>query len=108
MNDPEYIRDVLQTFVTHMPGQLQELWEATVKKDFAGIYYLSHKLKGSVGMLQSIELHNLLSRIEEQAKKRIDTTAMTQAVITMYDELEMNLKAELVKYPNDEDTGSRR
>jgi HPt (histidine-containing phosphotransfer) domain-containing protein len=63
MNDPEYLRDILQCVVTDMPDQLCELRDATVQKDFDRICFLSHRLKGTVGILQAIALRDLLSTI---------------------------------------------
>jgi HPt (histidine-containing phosphotransfer) domain-containing protein len=96
MNDPEYLRDILHCVVTDMPDQLCELRDATVQKDFDRICFLSHRLKGTVGILQAVALRDLLSNIEEQANKRMDTTAITQTAITMYGELEKGLKEELL------------
>jgi HPt (histidine-containing phosphotransfer) domain-containing protein len=97
MNDLQYLLDILYMLLTYTPGQLRELMEATARQDFERIHYLSHKLKGSLGVLQCTTLDGLLSQIEKHAKERRDTTAMMQTVIAIYDELKWSLKAELLR-----------
>jgi len=124
MNDPEFLRNILRTFLADMPDQINQLQEAAIQKDFDRVRYLSHKLKGVVGIFLAVPLCDQLSKIEEQAHSRMDTATMIQPVITMYNELERGLKIELLArtashvadrsiliYPtnaNDENTGSRR
>jgi PAS domain S-box-containing protein len=97
MDDKEYLRDILVIFLTNTPLQLQEISEACVRKDFEKVYYLSHKLKGSAGMLRSVPLQDLLSKIEEQSKERMDTTEMIKLARNIYDQLEEKLKEERSK-----------
>jgi hypothetical protein len=85
-----------------------ELNEASAGQDFERIYFLAHKLKSSIGLLQSMTLYSMLCGIEEHAKEGKDTTAMMQAIVSMYNELEMILKALYPLNTNDENPGSRR
>jgi signal transduction histidine kinase/CheY-like chemotaxis protein len=97
MDDNEYLLDILQTFLSNTPGQVKEMRTAANIRDFETVYYISHKLKGSVSMFRSATLQDLLQKIEAGSRERKDTTALINSFINIYQHLEQQLVAEKTK-----------
>ncbi len=68
MDDNEYLADVLGIFLENTPGELNNLEQACMDKQFEAAYKMAHKLKSSAGILQAKELLQVLIKIEETAK----------------------------------------
>ena len=68
MDDNEYLSDVLNIFLTNTPGELNNLEDACIDKEFETCYKMAHKLKSSAGILQAKYFLQVLIKIEENAK----------------------------------------
>ena len=68
MDDNEYLSDVLGIFLTNTPGELYNLEEACIDKQFENCYKMAHKFKSSAGILQATYFLQILVKMEEAAK----------------------------------------
>jgi DNA mismatch repair ATPase MutS len=83
-NDPGYICDVLEIFLSTMPDGLKKL-EGLIKQsdDWEGIYKQSHFLKSSVSVVKVRDMFDKLSAIELLAKDKKDKDRIAQ----LFDEI---------------------
>jgi len=95
VGDDEYLQDILNTFLTRLPEQLEQLQGASLKKDYDKLFFHAHKLKGSCGMLQASSLTSKLSLIQELAKERRDARQIVEEVAGLFEELLYQLKKEI-------------
>lgn len=96
LEDDQYLLNMLNMFLQNIPAQLENIRIAAVDKNFEKVYQLSHKLKGSAGMLQSRPLMDLLVQIERQGKERqVSMNDIHQAVLA-YARMEGSLKMEKI------------
>ena len=68
MDDNEYLADILNIFLANTPGELNNLEDACIDKQFETAYKMAHKLKSSAGILQAKQFLQVLIKIEETAK----------------------------------------
>ena len=95
VGDDEYMQDILNTFLTSLPGQLTHLQDASLKKDYDNLFFHAHKLKGSCGMLQASPLIDKLSLIQKLAREKSDATGAVEEVAELFEELLQQLKKEI-------------
>ena len=50
-NDPEFVNEILNLFVTEVPEDLKQIGEGIKKKDFKHAYAFAHKLKPTLDLL---------------------------------------------------------
>ena len=50
-NDPEFVNEILNLFVTEVPEDLKQIGEGIKKKDFKHTYAFAHKLKPTLDLL---------------------------------------------------------
>jgi len=96
VGDDGYLQDILNTFLTRLPEQLEQLQDASIRKDYDKLFFHAHKLKGSCGMLQASSLTGKLSIIQELAKERRDARQTVEEVAKLFDKLLYQLKKEII------------
>jgi hypothetical protein len=69
-NDPGYISDVLEIFLSTVPGGLVKLEEDIQNGEWEAIYKQSHFLKSSVSVVKVGDMFEKLGNIELLAKDR--------------------------------------
>jgi HPt (histidine-containing phosphotransfer) domain-containing protein len=89
------MQDILNTFLTSLPGQLTHLQDASLKKDYDNLFFHAHKLKGSCGMLQASPLIDKLSLIQKLAREKSDASGAVEEVAELFEELLQQLKKEI-------------
>jgi len=94
VGDEEYLQDILNTFLTNLPEQVTELQEACKAKDHDRLFFISHKLKGSCGMLRAAVLIEKLAIIQQLAKERSDCSRVVEEAATLFHRLLHQLKNE--------------
>jgi PAS domain S-box-containing protein len=97
VGDEEYLQDILNTFLTNLPEQLTELQEAGKAKDHDRLFFISHKLKGSCGMLQAATLIEKLAVIQQLAKERSDASKVVEEATALFHRLLHQLKNESLR-----------
>ena len=76
-NNMEFIREMLELFVSEMTIHLQQINAAIENNDDASTEYISHKLKSSITMIgMDLSLLDLLSEMERLAKSVDQKTAL--------------------------------
>lgn len=98
VGDDEYLQDILNTFLTNLPGQLAELQSACAEKDHDKVFFISHKLKGSCGMLQAATLIEKLSVIQRLSKEKIDAAEVVEEITGLFKELLHRLEKENLRF----------
>ncbi|HVW60188.1 MAG TPA: PAS domain S-box protein [Puia sp.] len=98
VGDEEYLQDILNTFLTSLPQQLDELQNACAEKDHDRVFFISHKMKGSCGMLQAATLIEKLSEIQRLSKEKTDAVAIIDEVTHLFNELLQQLKKENLRF----------
>jgi len=95
VGDDEYLQDILNTFLTRLPEQLDQLKDASLKKDHEKVFFHAHKMKGSCGMLQASSLTDKLSLIQKLARDKSDATQVVKEVAILFEALLHQLKKEI-------------
>jgi len=94
VGDEEYLQDILNTFLSNLPEQVTELQEACKANDQDRLFFISHKLKGSCGMLRAAPLIEKLAIIQQLAKERSDCSKVVEEAATLFHRLLHQLKNE--------------
>ncbi|MDV6220978.1 PAS domain S-box protein [Flavitalea sp. BT771] len=94
VGDEGYLLDILNTFLTNLPEQLAELQDAGKAKDHDRLFFISHKLKGSCGMLQAATLIEKLAIIQQLAKERSDASKVVDEAAALFHRLLHQLESE--------------
>ena len=68
MDDTEYLVEVLNIFLKDTPAEFKEMKDAVKAGHTETIAQKAHKIKGSAGIIEAVELCNLLDGIEKIAK----------------------------------------
>ncbi|MDQ2863364.1 MAG: ATP-binding protein, partial [Bacteroidota bacterium] len=71
MDDDEYISEILNVYLKNCPGELAELRQACIAKNYDFVFRMAHKIKGSTSLLKSDNLLRVLGKMEEFAKAQI-------------------------------------
>jgi len=95
VGDDEYLQDILNTFLTRLPEQLDQLQDASLKEDHEMVFFHAHKLKGSCGMLQASSLTDKLALIQKLARDKSDASQVVKDVTELFGELLHQLKKEI-------------
>ena len=61
---------ICKIFVDTSPAKMEKLNQSIVERNFKQVAKVAHSLKGSVAELGAIELHELFSQLELEAKKQ--------------------------------------
>lgn len=101
-NDPGYISDVLDIFLSTMPEGLKKL-ESLIREsdDWEGIYRQAHFLKSSVSVVKVRDMFDRLAAIERLAKNHEDKEQVVQLldeIIVTFAEAHPVIIAEKEKY----------
>jgi len=87
VGDAEYVQDILNTFLSGLPSQLQELDDARTNEDHEKLFFIAHRLKGSIGMMQAKTLHELLNRIEQLSREKANPGPLVDEAIALLRQL---------------------
>jgi len=68
MEDNEYLKSILSTFLNGTPEELNQLQSAFSADQYDEVYKIAHKLKTSVGLFRANGLFDILTRIEESIR----------------------------------------
>lgn len=70
MDDKEYFCEVLQMFLDAMPTGIEELKEASLHENWELVNSKAHKMKSSLGLLQTTDMLEMVVNIETRAKEK--------------------------------------
>jgi CheY-like chemotaxis protein len=79
-NNEEFIREMIQTFVSSLPQTTAGMTEAVAKGDWDALSRLAHQVKPSFTLMGLDKLREKASLIEEQSKTRRDLNTLPQKV----------------------------
>ena len=94
MEDPQYLQDTIQAFLTVTCRQLEEMAEAAKQRDYDSVFSLSHLVRSRAGVLQTQELLELLGEIEQQARLKMDAGVLIERALDVYAHLRPSLQLE--------------
>ena len=79
-NNEEFIREMIQTFVSSLPQTLEGIMAAVATEDWDAVSRLSHQIKPSFTLMGLDQLREKASLIEEHGRTRTDLHALPQKV----------------------------
>ncbi|HEX7015600.1 MAG TPA: ATP-binding protein, partial [Cyclobacteriaceae bacterium] len=79
-NNEEFIREMIQTFVSSLPQTLDGITEAVAKEDWDAVSRLAHQIKPSFTLMGLDLLREKASLIEENSRTRTEVTTLPQRV----------------------------
>jgi PAS domain S-box-containing protein len=97
LDDKESLLDVITLFLDNTPAEVQQLPGLLERKDWMGLYKLSHKIKGAVGILQATPITLLLGTIEEYAKEEknlAEIESLVKQAMELFTAMEARLREE--------------
>lgn len=77
-NDPEFIREMINTFLESMPKTINEIQTYTEAKDWNNLGKSIHKIKPSLTMMGMPSLKALAIEMEQQCKTQSDLSTMDE------------------------------
>lgn len=98
MEDNKYMAEMLNIFLKETPEELKEMAQALNKGNNDMIASKAHKIKGSAGVIQANNLIELLIKIENIAKKGIQSSELKSLVDNtrlIYSNIEQSLQKHL-------------
>ncbi len=69
-NDSNFIADLIQSFITQFPKDMENVWFHFQNAEYDDVANLIHKIKPSITFIGIHELKDLVVEIEDNAKKR--------------------------------------
>lgn len=79
-NDTDYIKEMLQEFLTIMPLNMQELKEAAQQQQWEQVAFLAHRLKSSLGIVPITNAMEITRELETKAREAGDTEGIIARV----------------------------
>ena len=79
-NDTDYIKEMLQEFLTIMPLNMQELKEAARQQQWEQVAFLAHRLKSSLGIVPITNAMEITRELEIRAQEAGDTEGIIALV----------------------------
>jgi HPt (histidine-containing phosphotransfer) domain-containing protein len=77
-NDPEFIKEIIETFAANTPEDLLAIDVALLQRDWLSLQNACHKTKASAKFLGAISLGNLMADLEEYCKQPDLDVALVQ------------------------------
>ena len=68
-DDPDFLRQVLQIFITNSPKDLEELLKFTSEGDHEKVAFFAHKIKSAAAAIGFNEAYEAFKEIEVESKK---------------------------------------
>ena len=68
-NDPEFLRKVLQIFITNTPKDVAELSKFAAESNYEKMAFFAHKLKSASGAIGFNDAYDSFKEIESMSKK---------------------------------------
>lgn len=78
MEDPEYTRDMIRSYLSDTPSELKKMMLALQKSMLAELAKIAHKLKSGTAVFQPPRLVVLLDEIEKNAKSQAGCPELKQ------------------------------
>lgn len=66
--DQEFVKSMVETFLEHTPGQLQELLDAYEKGDLEQVGKIAHKIKPNMDLFGIADLTQTIRDVEQMGK----------------------------------------
>ncbi len=70
--DTDFIKDVVALFINTIPATSKELIKAAKEKKWDEVYFLAHKMKATIDLLNIESLQKEIRVVEENAKLKIN------------------------------------
>ena len=94
--DKEFVKYMVSLFVEHIPQSNADLEKACTIEDWPKVYFFAHKMKASIDLFNIIKLKDLIRKIEQNAKNKIELEAIP-ANVTFVSNYIKNCIAEMKK-----------
>ena len=82
-NDPNFVLDIVQLFVTEIPKDFKQMEQGIKEKDYKQAYAFAHKIKPSLDLLGMLIAYNEILQVETWTKsegKRRDIEATCESI----------------------------
>lgn len=98
-NDPEFVNEILNLFVTEVPGDLIQIGEGIKNKDYKQAYAFAHKLKPTLDLLGLNVAFEEILQIEAWTK----TEGKKKEIIETYKSVKSQVKDAIKELKKDFD-----
>jgi HPt (histidine-containing phosphotransfer) domain-containing protein len=78
--DKDFVKYMVSLFVEHIPQSNADLEKACAINDWPKVYFYAHKMKASIDLFNLIQLKDLIRKIEQNAKNKIEVETIPNNV----------------------------
>jgi HPt (histidine-containing phosphotransfer) domain-containing protein len=100
MDDPDYTRDMIRTYLEDTPAELKRMRVSLQQSPTVELAKTAHKLKSSTAVFQSVKLVGLFETMEKLAKSGVAAEGLKELfgdIEKQFRMLEAGLKGQLAK-----------
>ena len=83
--DDGFIRHILQVFISHVPESAAALVKACENKDWDNAYFIAHKMKANIDLLEMNAIESEIRTVEHFAKSKIKLEQLPAKASCIYD-----------------------
>lgn len=77
----EFVESMVETFLEHTPGQLQEMLSAYDRGDLSSVGATAHKIKPNIELFGILEIKQDIRVVEENGKAGTNTENMKKSIL---------------------------
>lgn len=77
----EFVESMIDTFLEHTPGQLQEMLSAYDTKDLATVGAVAHKIKPNIELFGIHNITQDIRVVEEKGKNGVDDEGLKESLM---------------------------
>lgn len=78
--DKTFIKEIVECYVTEMPIYINEMETHVIEQDWDSVSKQAHKMKSPIALMGAVELKELYSRIELNAKEMVDVDSLLKEI----------------------------
>ena len=78
--DSEFIRQIIDIFLSTVPASAEELMQAYMNKDLETVYFIAHKMKANINLLNIHHIKDDILLVEQNAKSGTNTESMGEKI----------------------------
>jgi hypothetical protein len=92
IGDRDFVLDTIGTFLDALPAYLTDLQTAFADNNYDRIAFLTHKVKGTMGIFQARTITEQLDKIEQLALERSDPGGLVPITLHLFRQLDRDLR----------------
>lgn len=84
----EFVDSMIETFLEHTPGQLEEMLDAYQKEDLKSMGNIAHKIKPNIDLLEIESIRDEIRSVESKGKSGVNDADLKGTVEKVKETLE--------------------